>query len=399
MTPAIISVHYHLRPGGVTRVIEGTDRILSEAGLPHLILSSETLPGLDYDACRSGDLVDALRAAADERLGDQPRVWHFHNPFLGKNPALSRSILPLATSGEAMILQHHDLAEDGRPENLAVLERTVYPDAPRLLHAFLNHRDRDAFLAAGLPPNRSAILPNPLPSRSEFAPPPDGPPVVLLPMRGLPRKNLGEMLLLAAAAPTDTRFLQGSAPQQAAWRPAYDAWRRFAGNEGLPVEFDHFSRKPPDLAIGHATHLLTTSTREGFGMIHLEAAGRRRVLGRRVPYLDLEGFPTDGLYDALRIEGHDFASLGDDRQRDQIRSFSRGGIEITVDQQGHPTPLRSWLHDQLADRSPRDASDALERHTPDAHRQRLTGLSHRLLAAPTGEIKPLDRNLIARAFR
>ncbi len=398
MTPAIISVHYHLRPGGVTRVIEQTDRILRDAGIPHLTLSSETLPGLDYDACRSGDLVDALRAAADEPFGDQPRVWHFHNPFLGKNPALSRAILPLARAGEAMILQHHDLAEDGRPENLRALDGIPYPDAPRLAHAFLNGRDRDAFIDAGLPPERAHLLPNPLPPGTRLCPPPDGPAVVLLPMRGLPRKNLGEMLLLAAAAPPGTRFLQGSAPQQEAWRPAYEAWRRFAEQAGLPVEFDHFSRNPPDRAIDRATHLLTTSTREGFGMIHLEAARRRRVLGRRIPYLDLEGFPADGLYDALRIDGHDYASLDEEQQRDQIRAFSRREIEVIVDQRGQSTALRPWLEAQLASRRPGDASGALERHSPDAHLKRLLGLRDRLLAAPNGEIKILDRDLIARAF-
>lgn len=398
MTPALLSVHYHLRPGGVARVIQTTDHILREAAVPHLILSAETLPALDYGTCRSKDLAAPLIEAADSQLGRRPRLWHFHNPFLGKNPALAHAILRLAEAGEAMILQHHDLAEDGRPENLAALEGVVYPHAPHLLHAFLNHRDRDAFLAAGLPPERAALLPNPLPSRHDSHAPPEGPPLLLLPMRGIPRKNLGEMLLLAAAAPPGTRILQGSAPRQPAWRPAYEAWRRFAENENLAVEFDHFARHEPDLAIDRATHLLTTSTCEGFGMIHLEAAGRRRVLGRRLPYLDLEGFPLDGLYDALLVGDRDFGALDDAPQRDLIRAFSRGEMEIAVQHEDQLTPLRSWLQDQLADRTPRDASCALERHSARAHLERLLGHRDQLLAAPRGPITPLDRDRIAQAF-
>ena len=374
MTPAVVSVHHHLRPGGVSTVIAHTGRILGAAGGPHLVLSRATpgLESLDYDENRRRDLA----------------------------PALTRSLAVLAGAGEAMILQHHDLAEDARPRNLEVLRSVPvpYPVSPRLAHAFLNRRDLDAFTGAGLAEDQAVLLPNPIVPRPPSPPPPDGAPVVLMPMRGIPRKNLGEFLLLAAAAPTGARFLQGSAPEQENWRPAYDAWRRFAESHSLPVVFDVFRDRRPEACIDRATHLVTTSTREGFGMIHAEAAGRRRVIGRRIPYLDLEGFPTDGLYDALVIDGRDFGHLDDEAQRARLLAFARGEIDVAVEQRGRMTPLRAWLRGQLDDRQPRDASVALARHSPESHLRRLLDLRDRLLAAPQSPVGQLDPELIARAF-
>lgn len=403
MTTPIVSVHYHLRPGGVTSVIKATDRILEEAGVPHQVLSGNS-PGLeafDYDESASGDLSAQLRKAAGAHFGDESLLWHFHNPCLGRNPALTRSLVQLARDGEAMVLQHHDLAEDGRPRNLAILDEVEvpYPDAPRIAHAFLNRRDRDVFLAAGLDPDRAVLLPNPIQHFPRRDPVPEGPARVLLPMRGLPRKNLGEFLLLAAAAPEGVEFLQGSAPTQPRWQPAYDAWRSFAEAEPLPVRFDVFAEHSPAWWFRHSTHLLTTSRQEGFGLVHIEAANHRRVLGRRLPHLKLEGFPEDGLYDALGVGGQDFAQLSDEEQREVILQFQRREIVVTVMNNGEASPLRTWLRLQLDDRTPCDASAGLDHHSDTAHLRRLRGLADRLLKAPQGPVRALDRQSIVAAFR
>jgi hypothetical protein len=217
-------------------------------------------------------------------------------------------------------------------------------------------------------------------------------------MRGIPRKNLGEFLLLSAAAPAGTRFLQGSAPARDEWKPAYEAWRRFAGEQALPVEFDVFRRQSPERCIAASTHLLTTSRQEGFGLIHLEAAHRRRVLGRRIASLDLDGFPQDGLYDALVCDGGDFAMLDDDHQRAAIHSFRLGKCEVQVVRQGETDSLHPWLRRQLDDRTPPDASPALARHSDGAHLKRLTELQARLTSAAPGPVRALDRRAIAAAY-
>ncbi len=399
----VLTVHYHLRPGGVTEVIRQNHRILTAAGINHEILCGDNPSELPAAVDPAFDYSSSAAATGfpGSRLPDHEGLLHFHNPCLGKNPALTASLASLANSGRALLLQHHDFAEDGRPELLAALRKieNPYPLAPRIGHAFINTRDREIFLRAGLPEDRAFLLPNPFSPRPLPPVATHGPAVVLHPMRGLPRKNLGEMLLLAACSPPGTRFLQGSAPANETWRENYEGWRRFAAELGLPIDFDVFPHGRDD-ALARSTHLLTTSTQEGFGMIHLEAAGHRRVLGRRIAHLaaDLAGFPADGLYDALLVAGTDFAALGVDDQRRAISSVVSGKLIPTVIHGEHRTSLPAWLADQLSLRPPGDASAALARHGDAAHLGRLLHIARTLLDAPAGPVTALDPRKIAEAW-
>ncbi|HEX7261446.1 MAG TPA: hypothetical protein VF258_06490, partial [Luteolibacter sp.] len=119
-------VHYHLDPGGVTRVIEAASRALGAAGIEHVILVGggdearmpEEFPvrriaGLGY-LTAPGDLTaeklaDTMIATATEALGGAPDVWHFHNHSLGKNRLLPDVVARLADAGERLVLQIHDL--------------------------------------------------------------------------------------------------------------------------------------------------------------------------------------------------------------------------------------------------------------------------------------------------
>ena len=394
MTPAFTSIHYHLRPGGVTEVIRQNHRILTGAGIPHRILCGDNPselpaivePSLDYE---SKDAPDLFLPSGS--------VLHFHNPCLGKNPALTTWMGSLAEKGHALILQHHDLAEDGRPQNFARLASVanVYPTGPRIAHAFINHRDRRIFIEAGLAETRAILLPNPFDIQPLDPPDQAGPATILHPMRGIPRKNLAELLLLAACAPHGTRFLQGSAPANHAWKSLYEAWHVFARELALPIDFDCFQAAGRDSSYAASTHLLTTSTHEGFGMIHLEGAGRRRVIGRRIPHLhrDLDGFPQDGLYDGIIIDGgKDFPDLDADVQRKVIAHPRNHRLEVVCGDSR--ISLEKWLKDQLALRDPVDASAGLIRHGDEAHLDRLTRLAMQLLESPPGTIGSLDRDRI-----
>lgn len=404
MNPAITSIHYHLRPGGVTEVIRHHHRILSTAGIRHEILCGDNpteLPATIDPAFDYATPPHTPAPAAFHPSRFPSSLLHFHNPCLGKNPALTAALAGLAAHGHALLLHHHDLAEDARPDMLARLADIPqrYPVSPRIGHAFINSRDRDLFLHAGLPADRAYLLPNPFTPLDLPPPATSGPATVVLPMRGIPRKNLAEFLLLAAAAPPGTRFLQASAPENPAWRENYDEWRTFAASLHLPVTFNAFSAgRGPTLAT--ATHLLTTSTREGFGMIHLEAAGSRRVIGRLIPHLvpDLEGFPACGLYQAILIDDTDFPTLTAEAQRRAITATAAGREVATVIYEGNRTSLRSWLAAQLSRRSPGDASAALARHSDPAQLQRLTQIARTLLAAPAAPLRFLDPLLIAHAL-
>ncbi|MEY3897292.1 MAG: hypothetical protein RLZZ214_2813, partial [Verrucomicrobiota bacterium] len=126
-------VHYHLAPGGVTRVIETTSQVLTNAGVPHVILTGDNVTGLGYltnsSGLTAGELLANLRAAATAALGGPPDIWHFHNHSLGKNLLLPDLIARLADSGERLVLHIHDLAEAGRPANYPLIagHPALYP--------------------------------------------------------------------------------------------------------------------------------------------------------------------------------------------------------------------------------------------------------------------------------
>ena len=113
-------VHYHLKRGGVTRVIESTLRGLkqssSKAPVSSVVLAGEvpedfpyleqahTVEGLHYSNSQANTpdpetLLEQLRITAGKALGGEPDLWHIHNHSLGKNeamPGVVSSLLRLA---------------------------------------------------------------------------------------------------------------------------------------------------------------------------------------------------------------------------------------------------------------------------------------------------------------
>ena len=132
-------VHYHLEPGGVTRVIENTLAAWAEMGkaIETVVLSgrpysgksipdTRVIQGLDYATSEKAIppelLMDRMKEAARNSLGGMPDLWHVHNHSLGKNPSLTKACALLAQKGEFMLLHPHDFAEDGRPHNFKTLQ-------------------------------------------------------------------------------------------------------------------------------------------------------------------------------------------------------------------------------------------------------------------------------------
>ena len=109
-------VHYHLEPGGVTRVIENTLAAWAEMGkaIESVVLSgrpysgksipdTRVIQGLDYatpeQAISPELLMDRMKEAARNSLGGMPDLWHVHNHSLGKNPSLTKACSMLAQTG------------------------------------------------------------------------------------------------------------------------------------------------------------------------------------------------------------------------------------------------------------------------------------------------------------
>ncbi len=448
---AVAIVHYHLRPGGVTRVIEAQSRALTGAGIDHIILSGtpcrgrddlpvRVIPALDYrekkPPVESSPLTGHLREVAATALGRPAELWHLHNPCLGKNIHFPDLVRGLSVSREPLVLHFHDFAEDGRPQNYQLLAKLkhLYPVAPHICYAFINSRDRDVLVNAGVPIENTALLPN------AVIPPevpkclhrePGSPALVVYPVRGIRRKNIGEICLLAGLAPTGTEFAVTLAPENPQWQSIHNDWIRFAEEHRLRVQFGvvgTFEPRPGVAStfenwLAHATHLVTTSIAEGFGMAFLEPIALGKPLfGRDLPEITRDfkhhQLALGQLYDHLlvpvdwidpaelsqRLEHAlrttyarygeelsvnamararnaltrdgclDFGALPEPLQRETATRAWREPGEVLVSRQGERQPAATWLAEALRTAAPASPPSSLDPYSVTRYADFLTGL-------------------------
>jgi hypothetical protein len=330
----IAIVHYHLQPGGVTRVIENTLQAWEENGteIEAVALSGRAYPGdrlpdtrvvqgLDYtspkDAVDPRVLTERLRASAKDALGQTPDLWHIHNHSLGKNPSLTAAVSLLAESGERILLHPHDFAEDGRPGNylsLSEVYQRAYPTGPTIHYAALNQRDR-GFLAHMLKDSSSPVhlLANAVPPSTPFSESqeekildlPEN--LLLYPVRAVRRKNLGELALLASSH-QDFHFANSLGPTNPEFTPVFEDWKQFGKELGLPLTYglgEHTDASFPEM-VGHAQSILSVSVAEGFGLGFLEPwTFGKGLCGRNLPDITSDfaelGVSLANLYDRLPI--------------------------------------------------------------------------------------------------
>ena len=350
-------VHYHLRIGGVTRVIQHAVTALAQENIQTVVLVGEAtrqarkrlknvrvVQGLRYGESGTLDspenLVERLDAAANTAFGAPPDIWHFHNHCLGKNLSVPCTAYQLAEGGRRLLLQIHDFAEDGRPGNYrllldrvaegnsAKLGALMYPQGAHVHYAVLNGRDLAFMASAGVRRERLHLLPNAVwmgtPQGVESAGPDAGEErLFLYPTRAIRRKNLGEFLLWSALAEGGDRFAVTLAPKNPKARPIYERWVHFAQSLGLPVEFDTAAARRESFSamLRRAHALVTTSVAEGFGLSFLEPwLVRRPLVGRNLPEITEDfkaaGLDLSGLYGRVDVP---VEWLGKETLRDKIR--------------------------------------------------------------------------------
>ncbi|MFT4901370.1 MAG: glycosyltransferase involved in cell wall biosynthesis [Lentimonas sp.] len=330
-------VHYHLKRGGVTRVIESTLRAADACmpGAQFVVLAGEvpaevtfseraiTIEGLQYSNAQvktpgADALLAQIERAATKALGGPPHVWHIHNHSLGKNTALPDLVKLLAAKGAPLLLQMHDFAEDGRPGNYAALHspEQLYPAAPHLHYATINARDHAYVHSMGLPPEQLHLLPNPVEgsaARHDF----DTNTIrrtllaerlILYPVRAVRRKNFGEMLLWSALAEPGDLFATTLGPTNQNYVQAYQHWQSLAHSLKLPVRFGigESNTWPFESIIQSASAILNTSIAEGFGLAFLEPwLFGKAIIGRDLPAITADfkakGLQLDTLYPALAV--------------------------------------------------------------------------------------------------
>lgn len=363
----IAIVHYHLKRGGVTRVIESTLAALKAAGADHeiVVLAGEVpdgisfhekcrgVPGLQYSNAQdatppAGELVAALKEAACVALGGEPDLWHIHNHSLGKNSSMPAVIEQLAESGARLLLQMHDFAEDGRPDNhrLNQIEgATLYPTASHVHYACINGRDAGYFAAAGLS-DQLHLLPNPVegaPLRTSEASAEirrslDCEELLLYPVRAVRRKNFGELLLWATCLQPGQALATTLGPTNQNFETTYARWQSLSAELSLPLHFGIGERSKWSFTciMSSASAILNTSIAEGFGLAFLEPwLFGKPIMGRDLPAITKDfkasGIQLDGLYSSLRIP-EDWIEL------DLLENKLRSGLQAAYEAYHIPMP-------------------------------------------------------------
>jgi glycosyltransferase involved in cell wall biosynthesis len=367
-------VHYHLNPGGVTRVIEaqvaGLKSISPDTDMMVLCGNANELPAIqgvtvfhDSSLNYSESMVDEMQHAKEVaaimafitgKLSDHA-ILHIHNPNLGKNPALTIALYNLALQGIPVINHCHDFAED-RPTNLTLLENMIpkfstlslqqvmYPDFPWYHFIVLNSCDHNRILKMGIAEARVHLLPNPVFMQKSFH---VGNQEILkrnicralgfnpakkictYPVRAIARKNMGEFILLAALFNDVAQFAVTLPPKNPLEIPNYDFWKAFCKKSGLTLKFEAGNSVNHEELINISDFCITTSIREGFGMAYLEPwlAGTP-IIGRELTCIinDLRdrGIEFPRLYKNILVETKegvvDFKDVKQHTQAEIIKS-------------------------------------------------------------------------------
>jgi glycosyltransferase involved in cell wall biosynthesis len=325
----LIQLHYHNRPGGVTRVIgayaQAFSRILGVDRARNLLLCHDSrdrsllppdmrvvnIPGCEYRDFRTrkafldarDTLIVLLGRVLDPRTAPRPVCVVAHNLTLGKNCALSSAFAQVArTCRDDPCVRFfsvvHDFAEEGRADRMQQVRRLARSGVPmardqyaagaKVRFVSVNQRNAGLLRAAGLP---AACLPNPIVpvralaiSRSRItracalAARRDGAafdprrPTVLYPGRLIARKNVCEAVLVACFL-LRANLLIGRPGSSPADRRFCALLRQLCARYRLPVIFDaerlaaNAGIKGPAFPAltAYADAVLSTSIAEGFG--------------------------------------------------------------------------------------------------------------------------------------
>jgi glycosyltransferase involved in cell wall biosynthesis len=300
--------------------------------------------------------VDWLQKIATilKKFGTEDHVIHFHNPGLGKNPVLTWAMAKLAIDGYPVFNHIHDFPED-RPENLKLLRMvieevfegdlndTLYPARPNVQFGVLSSKDRIRLNHMGIPNTSIHVLWNPVrgihPSseadrhnaRAEIFKAlllDEKKPLVTYPVRIIRRKNIGELVLLAAIFKEQIHFLATLPPQNPVEKPFYDSWKKFCRRHHIDLYFEVGQKLTFETVMRGSDFCITTSIMEGFGMVYLEPwTWGVPIVGRNLenitPDLRKTGMQFPLLYDRLEVpynnDWHDFKDLPVKQQEIMIR--------------------------------------------------------------------------------
>jgi len=382
----IYIVHYHLNPGGVTRIIHSQIKALQNL-IPNAVItivcghcdgaSSFEKKGVKVhtNKCLNYFPVnytkDELKKCYDtlkkwfRSVFKKSGVIHFHNLNLGKNPVATFVANELLQEGYKIINHAHDFSED-RPVNQTFLakiiegyfnvslKKVMYPDDKNYLFGVLNSFDFKRLTEYGVKEEKIRLWPNPVDlcgsnegksnkkTRQkivQFLHLDPSKKIITYPVRVIRRKNIGEFVLIAQLFAKEANFLVTQPPKNPVEIEHYKKWMNFCRKNDINIVFEAGNKVSfPDL-VQASDFCISTSIREGFGMAFMEPwLSGTPIVGRKIPYIirDLErsGIQFPLLYDALIVnnpkEKKDFKDLDEQEKMDFIYTL-KTNTEIKKD--------------------------------------------------------------------
>jgi glycosyltransferase involved in cell wall biosynthesis len=301
----IVLLHYHLKPGGVTTVLQQPIKaaenfgevlvITGEAPEEGLPVETITIPGIAYDTVKKQE-TPPLQVAAEIMAGIKSKwsdgcdVIHVHNPTLAKNGDFLKIIKALQKAGLRLFLQIHDLAEDGRPGSYFEDE---YPQ--NCHYGVINSRDYRFLKASGLKKEGLHLVPNAVILDQSITKEEISENYVLYPVRAIRRKNLGEAILNSLFF-TDGQALWITLPPNSPGdQPSYYFWREFCRMHDLNVSFEKGLEQDIHSLLSSARTILSTSIMEGFGFSFIESWGLGKLIRGRYLREICSDFETLGI--------------------------------------------------------------------------------------------------------
>lgn len=328
--PLVLITHYHLRRGGVTRVIQQQAEVLQASGNYDVVICTGLKPEVKLNCpvvvCEKFQYSDDTELDGNKLnhhdilkkisglCGREPDLLHAHNHSLGKSGYYLHFVNWWVNEGKKALFQLHDFAEDGRPRNhklnSAILENhpdlSLYPTGEHIRYALLNNRDLEFLEQGGFDSDKTAVLPNAVTVedldqfKHQLPEPFEPQSYITYPTRAIRRKNVGELILFASVFPEE-QFHITLSPQNPKEQKYFNTWVEFVEDEKMSnVVFDAGKKLegPFFSYLYHAKQILTTSIAEGFGLAFLEpwSAGNS-IAGR-----DLNGITNDFKTSGLKLD-------------------------------------------------------------------------------------------------
>lgn len=348
----VVIAHSHLNPGGVTRIIESQidslhgvqvkvlvgncpnpEAIILKGAELHVIEDLNYLERREYNDKEAMVLLHQVHRKIRNLLPTNA-VLHFHNLNLGKNPIVTYAVYLLAKEGAKVFNHAHDFAED-RPANyqflkeiisdifLQRIEEVLYSQLPNVHYGVLNSFDFERLQKYGVPKERIEWLPNPVTLQSKINISDktgakkeickslgldENKLLVTYPVRVIERKNIGELILLSILFAGTVNFIVTQPPKNPVEIERYKKWVSFCNNENIPLTFEAGNKVDFEKLLVASDFCITTSYREGFGMVYLEPwLLNTPVVGRNIEYITrdftADGFQFSSLYDQIQIPG------------------------------------------------------------------------------------------------